>query len=215
MKKDFWMERWEKGEIRFHQNEINPYLCRHWQDLHPVQGSTVFVPLCGKSQDMLWLRNQGHVVLGVELSEIAVQAFYQESHFSPHKTSRDKFEHYAAEDIHILLGDFFDLKKQDLTGVSTVYDRASLVALPTEMRVEYVRHLVNILPQGTQILLVTFDYPQPEMSGPPFAVSAPEVEALYHDHADLCLLSQHDILHQFRKPGLTRMQENIYLLTLR
>ena len=178
MKKDYWIERWERGETGFHQNEINPYLIRHWHDVRPTQGRKVFVPLCGKSQDMLWLHGQGYSVLGVELSAIATQAFFTEFGYIPHKTIGVKFDQYEADGITILCGDFFNLAKDALAGVSVVYDRASLVALPPEMRERYVHHLVNLLPSETQILLITFDYPQHKMNGPPFAVSTTEVTAL-------------------------------------
>jgi thiopurine S-methyltransferase len=218
MKKDFWLERWERVEIGFHQDEFNPYLCEYWQELHLVRGSMVFVPLCGKSQDMLWLRKQGHQVMGVELSNIAVQAFFKENGYTPHHVTRGKFEHCAADGIRVLCGDFFDLSKDDLAKVSAVYDRASLIALPPEMRERYVRHLVSILPPATQILLITVDYPQPEMPGPPFSVSSGEVEALYREHAVVRLLAQPDVLAQnprFQQRGLSRLRENIFLLTLR
>jgi thiopurine S-methyltransferase len=217
MKKDFWLERWEKQEIGFHQNEINPYLRQYWPELLPAQGAKVFVPLCGKSQDMLWLREQGHSVLGVELSDLAVQAFFRENNLTPNQFNSERFEHHEAEDLHILCGDFFDLNKEQLTGVRVVYDRASLVALPPEMRESYVRHLVNTLASETQILLITFDYNQAEMSGPPFAVSSAEVALLYQDHAQIRLLAHRDVLDQnprFRQRGLSRIEENIFLLTL-
>jgi thiopurine S-methyltransferase len=217
MKKDFWLERWEREEIGFHQNETNPYLRQYWPELRLASGSEVFVPLCGKSRDMLWLREQGHPVLGVELSAIAVQAFFKENGYIPHHEISEKFDCCEAEGIRILCGDFFDLGKDDLAKVSAVYDRASLVALPPEMRERYARHLVNILPPATQILLIAFDYPQPEMPGPPFAVSAGEVEALYRGHAGIRLLAQLDVLAQnprFQERGLSRLQENIFLLTL-
>ncbi len=217
MKKDFWLERWARGETGFHQNEINPYLSRHWQDLHPTYGSKVFVPLCGKSQDMLWLRQQGHLVIGVELSSIAVRDFFAELGNNPHKSEGTKFDQYEADGVLILCGDFFDIGKDDIAGVGAVYDRASLVALPPDMRERYVSHLVGILQPATQILLITFDYPQHEMSGPPFAVSESEVNALYRNHADVRLLSQHDALpqnHRFQERGISRMQENIFLLTI-
>jgi thiopurine S-methyltransferase len=218
MKKDFWLERWDREEIGFHQNEVNPYLCEYWQELHLARGSMVFVPLCGKSQDMLWLRKQGHQVMGVELSNIAVQAFFKENGYNPHHVTRGKFAHCEADGIRILCGDFFDLSKDDLAKVSAVYDRASLIALPPEMRERYVRRLANILPPATQILLITVDYPQPEMQGPPFSVSSGEVEALYREHAEVRLLAQLDVLAQnprFQQRGLSRLQENIFLLTLR
>jgi len=218
MKKDFWLERWEKEEIGFHQDDFNPYLRRYWQEVHLASGSLVFVPLCGKSRDMLWLREQGHHVLGVELSAIAVQAFFKENGYVPGHGSEGKFERCEANGIRILCGDFFDMGKDELADVQAVYDRASLIALPPEMRERYVRHLAGILPPATQILLITVDYPQPEMQGPPFAVSIGEVETLYRKHAEVRLLAKLDVLEQsprFQQRGLSRLQENIFLLTLR
>ncbi|MDO8262921.1 MAG: thiopurine S-methyltransferase [Gallionella sp.] len=217
MKNEFWLERWERDEIGFHQNEINPYLCQYWKELHVAHDGEVFVPLCGKSRDLLWLRKQEHPVLGVELSAIAVQAFFKENGLTPDHVTAGKFDRYEADGIHILCGDFFDLNKDDLAKVSAVYDRASLIALPPEMRERYARHLVSILPPATQILLITFDYPQPEMPGPPFAVSTGEVEALYLGYAEVRLLAHLDVLPQnphFQGRGLSRLQENIFLLTL-
>lgn len=217
MEKDFWLERWEREETGFHQNEINPYLRQHWPELRLARDSEVFVPLCGKSRDMLWLRRQGHSVLGVELSVIAAQAFFKENDCTPHHVVGDKFERYETDGMRILCGDFFDLSKGDLAQVGAVYDRASLVALPPEIRERYARHLASILPPGTQILLVTFDYPQAEMSGPPFAVAVNEVESLYREHAEIRLLAQLDALAQnprFQERGLSSLQENIFLLNM-
>ncbi|GAB5606067.1 thiopurine S-methyltransferase [Sideroxyarcus sp. TK5] len=218
MKKEFWLERWERAEIGFHQNEINPYLLKYWGELHAAQGGEVFVPLCGKSLDMVWLRERGHTVLGVELSAIAVRDFFSEQGKSPAHTHSEKFECCEAEGIRILCGDFFDLRKEDMAQVRAVYDRASLVALPPEMRERYARHLVEILPPGSQVLLVTFDYPQEQMPGPPFAVSEAEVRALYAPYAEIRFLEQADILEReprFKARGVTRMQENIFLLMLK
>ncbi|MHB1115634.1 thiopurine S-methyltransferase [Sideroxydans sp.] len=218
MKKEFWLERWERAEIGFHQNDINPYLQQFWPTLKSAQDGDVFVPLCGKSLDMLWLRGQGHRVLGVELSAIAVRDFFSEQGKSPAHTHSEKFECCEADGIRILCGDFFDLRKEDMERVNAVYDRASLVALPADMRERYAQHLAEILPSGTQVLLVTFDYPQEEMPGPPFAVSVEQVRALYEQYAKIDLLKQVDILDReprFKARGVTRMQENIFLLTLK
>lgn len=218
MKKEFWLERWAREEIGFHENEVNAYLIQYWHALHLAHDSAVFVPLCGKSADLQWLREQGHPLLGVELSRIAVQAFFTENGYLANVVRSEKFERYEANGIRILCGDFFDLGRDDMGGVKAVYDRAAMVALPPEMRERYVKHLLSILPPAAQILLVTFDYPQAEMQGPPFALSAEEVTALYREHAEIRLLAQIDVLPQnprFQKRGLTRLQESIYLLTLR
>ena len=218
MKKDFWLERWQREEIGFHESTANANLTQFWHELHLASGSEVFVPLCGKSVDMQWLREQGHPVVGVELSSIAAQAFFRENGYVVNSFRSGKFERYAANEIRILCGDFFDLISDDLASIRAVYDRASMVALPPDMRERYVEHMVSILPPATQMLLIAFDYPQAEMPGPPFAVSPAEVEALYGKHAEIRLLAQIDVLAQnprFQQRGLTRLQESIYLLTLR
>lgn len=218
MKKEFWLERWERAETGFHEGVVNAYLTQYWQEFQLARDSKVFVPLCGKSVDTQWLRQQGHAVVGVELSEIAAQAFFRENGYTAAISSHDKFRQYEANNIRILCGDFFDLQRDDLAGVSAVYDRAAMVALPAEMRLSYAHHLLNILPSKSKILLITFDYPQAEMPGPPFAFAATEVETLFSEKADIKLLAQFDMLAQnprFQQRGLTRLQENIYLLQMR
>jgi thiopurine S-methyltransferase len=235
MTEDYWLGRWKRGEIAFHQDEINPYLRRYWGELGLAPGSTVFVPLCGKSQDMLWLREQGHRVLGIELSSMAVEAFFEESGLAPKRFHSEKFDCYEAGGVRILCGDFFDLDKAELASVRGVYDRAALIALPSEMRKRYVAHLLGILtlptvrpaispaplvPSTIKMLLVTLDYPVAEMEGPPFAVPPEEVEALYREgnaHADIRLLLYEDVLEEsprFRERGLSQLAEYIFLLEL-
>jgi thiopurine S-methyltransferase len=216
MDKEFWLERWVRDEIAFHQDAFNPHLRRHWPRLNAAHDARVFVPLCGKSLDMRWLREQGYAVLGVELSAIAVEAFFGENRETPRRFEDARFKHAVADEIHLLCGDFFDLAQDDLKDVGAVYDRASLVALPPSLRARYVEHLLNLLPSKTPILLLSFDYPQAEMQGPPFAVSAEEVKALYAPRAKVDLIEQLDALEnfpRFRERGLSRLYENIYCIT--
>ncbi len=217
MKDDYWVDRWKQGEIGFHQTDINPYLRQFWEGLRLAKDSEVFVPLCGKSRDMLWLREQQYSVLGIELSAIAVETFFEENALSPHHTACDKFDRFDVNGISILHGDFFDLCTEDLVRVNAVYDRAALVALPSEMRKRYVQRLLTILPSATQILLITLDYPQDEMPGPPFAVSHDEIKTLYRNCAEIRALTQVDVLKQnsrFQERGLSRLQESVFLLKL-
>ena len=218
MEKDFWLERWKNEQIGFHEQEANPFLTEYWQALHLVPGSKVFVPLCGKSVDMQWLRSQGHPVIGVELSEKAAQDFFKENDYTASVAKVNTFVCYEANNIEIKCGDFFDLSKAELASVNAVYDRASMVALPLEMRQRYVQHMAKILPPKTQILLITFDYPPAEMQGPPFSVSPANVEALYREYAEIRQLAETDVLPQnprFKSKGLTRLHESVFLLTLK
>ena len=218
MNPDFWHERWQNRQIGFHRDEVHPYLTQFWPTLGIVRGSRVFVPLCGKSNDLLWLRMQGHEVVGVEVSPIAVREFLEENRLTPSVSIVDTFQLYECDGIRLYCGDFFDLTASHLAGVSAIYDRAALVALPPEMRVGYARHLLQLLPSGAKTLLVAFEYPQHEMPGPPFNVDAAEIAALFGAQCDMALLLEADILAQeprFRDKGVTRLKEAVYALRVR
>lgn len=215
MEHDFWHRRWHKNEIGFHQETVNPYLVEHWPGLDLGAGSTAFVPLCGKSRDLAWLHGRGHGVVGVELSRVAVEAFLHEQHLRANPKPQGAFECWQTDGYRLLCGDFFALQPTDLGPVDAVYDRASLIALPPALRVRYAAHLRGLLPAGLPLLLVTVEYRQEEMDGPPFAVQQQEVEALYAAWQPT-LVARHDILaeaQRFRDQGVTRMHEAIYRMT--
>lgn len=215
MKTDFWLERWKNNEIGFHQQQINTHLQDYWGRLDLSASERVFVPLCGKSRDMLWLRAQGLQVLGVEISPIAVGDFFAENRLTPQTSSHGQYTRWESDQLVILDGDFFDLTPQALKDIAGVYDRASLIAFPLEMRLTYATHLKSILPVTAEILLVTMEYPQDEMQGPPFSVSEQEVIELYHADYRIECLYQLDILAEnprFRQRGLSRLVEKVYHL---
>ena len=218
MEADFWHARWQQNQIGFHQQDINMHLQDYWPlPGMPVQGG-VFVPLCGKSRDMLWLAAQGYRVLGVEISPIAVRDFFEEHDLEPRISRRGAFESWVCDDLEILCGDFFHLTPDDMAGVKAVYDRASLVALPPGMRADYAAQLARLLVAGVSALLVSMEYPDHEMQGPPFSVTRGEVDSLYQSAFQVNLLASVDILKEnenLRRRGLTRMQEKVYQLTRR
>ncbi len=218
MEPGFWHERWERAEIGFHQQDINAHLQQFWQALNLRPGQRVFVPLCGKSRDLLWLAGEGHPVIGVELSPIAVEAFFVENGLQPRRRREGAFEIWEADEIRILLGDFFALEPGQVTDVAGVYDRASLIALPPALRERYTHYLGTILPSGIQMLLVTLEYDPSVLSGPPFAVSEHEVHTLYTTTHDIELLYTRDALaaeSRWRERGLNWLLEKVYRLTQR
>lgn len=188
MEAQFWHDRWSQRDIGFHQSEINAFLIKYWPALELAENSTVLVPLCGKSRDMVWLAQRGHSVIGLELSEVAVDEFFQELGVTPEIERNDRFVIYSADNIRILCGDFFAVTQQDLGPIDAVYDRAALVALPPEMRRRYAEHLGTLLSAPVQTLLVTFEYEEGQAEGPPFCVDRKEVTALFGDCCDLELL---------------------------
>ena len=218
MHQEFWLERWQKNEIGFHCKDVNPYLKRYWQSLNVAQGSKVFVPLCGKSEDMLWLMAQGYHVMGVELSPLAISAFCNENALPSAIAQEGKFTISQGYQFNLYCGNFFDLTPGQFTKIGAVYDRAALIALPPDLRRAYVRHLNDCLNAGVKILLVIFDYEQQEMQGPPFSIKKQDVEALYGGWCEINLLCSENILDQeprFRERGLTYLQEHAYVLTVK
>lgn len=218
MDTDFWLQRWHRNETGFHQPDPNALLTTHWSKLSLPPGSRVFVPMCGKSVDLTWLRERGHEVVGVELSPLAAEAFANDNGIAMQIERVGAFEIHRADRLSILVGDLFDLGPVELQGVAAVYDRAALVALPAPLRSRYVQHLRRLLGTGTQTLLVTFEYDQAQMDGPPFAVDDAEVHALYGAGAEIEELVRQDILEQeprFRERGLRRLSESAYRITQR
>ena len=169
MDAQFWHDRWQEGRLGFHEGRVNRMLEAHVGALGLLPGQRVFLPLCGKTVDIPWLLAQGYRVAGAELSEIALRDLFAEMGVVPEVTETGAHRRYSASGVEIFAGDIFDLTAETLGQVDAVYDRAALVALPEGMRERYAAHLAAITGRAPQ-LLVTFDYDQSVMDGPPFAV---------------------------------------------
>jgi len=213
MQPDFWLQRWQTHQIGFHRDTPLPLLLKHWPELGLETGSQVFVPLCGKSLDMLWLAEQGHRILGVELSQLAITQFFDERGLSP-KTKQSPFgTHYCADAWEIICGDAFTLSPEILQYCAGVYDRGAMIALPPKMRETYIATAWSRLPVGCQGLLVTLEYPQAEKNGPPFSVEETEVRQQFADIYTVELLERRNILKnepKFQAEGITALHTSIY-----
>ena len=174
-----WLKFWENNETNWHGDKITQELVEYFELFELETRDKVFVPLCGKSLDMIYIMNQGFSVVGVEISEIGVRQFFSENNLAYKITKVDDFDLYSTENLEIYCGDFFALTSKHLNNVKSVFDRKSLIALEPEVRQKYVKHLNDIISLGARILLVTLQYPQYQMSGPPFSVDKSEVESLF------------------------------------
>lgn len=191
MHPDFWLERWRNNQIGFHEPAANPLLVAHFATLEMAPASRMFLPLCGKTLDIDWLLARGHRVAGVELSRLAVEQVFERLGQRPQVSTVGALECHGMPGLAIYLGDMMALREEDLGEVDAVYDRAALIALPPAMRADYAAHLTRIT-RGAAQLLVTLDYDQSRLDGPPFAVPASEVQQLYADRNPR-LLARHDV----------------------
>ena len=176
----------------------------------------MFVPLCGKSLDLLWLLERGHCLTGVELSAVALESFCMEQGIPARRRTLANFDLYEAARLDLYRGDFFALTPELLGACAAVYDRAALISWLPELRAAYVEHMTALTSPGTQTLLLTMEYTQAQMSGPPFSMTADDVEGLYAREHSIERLSRHDILAnepRLRSRGLTELHEVCYRLT--
>jgi len=189
-----WQQCWRDRQTDFHQKEVNQLLTRFWRGLDLAQGSRVFVPLCGKSLDMIWLALQGHEVIGLELSPVAVRAFFRENRMQPSRRKVGQFTLWQYGKISILCGDYFFVNQTDLGCIDVVYDRAALTALPEDIRRLYVAHLKLILPAACKVFLLTVeDADEGETREVTLGASA-EITALYEQAFEIELAHVESVL---------------------
>lgn len=215
MHHEFWHERWQTGQIGFHQSNVHPFLARWWPELGLASGTRVYVPLCGKSLDMAWLARRGHRVAGSELSPIAIREFFSEQGLSPSQGHVGSFVRHASGPYEILEGDALELTAAELGTIGAVYDRAALIALPPDLRTRYAASLARLLPAGARGLLVAFEYPQEMKGGPPFSVEAAEVHRLFAPAFAVREVERRDVIAEspkFAELGIPALYETAFLL---
>ena len=215
MHPDFWHQRWQDNQIGFHQDKPTPLLLKHWPSLALPHGSRVFVPLAGKSLDMLWFASRGHRVLGVEIEPLAVEQFFAENGLVPAIHESQYGRHYVSDEIELVCGNAFALDAAALSDCVAVFDRAALIALPPDMRRRYVHELYARLPAGCRGLMITLEYPPQEKQGPPFTVPDAEVLERYGPDWDIEVLERRDILAQqpaFVAEGVSALDTVVYRL---
>jgi thiopurine S-methyltransferase len=213
---DFWLDRWRTAQIGFHQAAADRHLKAYWPLLKLPANSPVFVPLCGKSLDLMWLREQGYSVVGVELSPVALESFVMEQGIPARRRLIADFDVFEAEGFTLFCGDYFKLTPAVLGSVSAVYDRAALISWTPAARESYVKHLTLLTKPGTQTLLIAVEYPPEQMKGPPFPLTRGTIENLYADHYSIEELARHEILElepRLKARGLTELREVCYRMT--
>ncbi len=185
MDKQYWLDKWEISDIGFNQPKPHHLLTKYFGNLSLKPKARVFVPLCGKSIDILWLLEAGYQVVGIEISDIACEDFFKEHRLSYKASKQRDFMFYQGHHITLICGDFFGLTQDILGPVDAVYDRAALIALPSQERKQYAAHMIQLTPSNAQLFLITLKYTQAEFQGPPFSVSTEEVNMLYQKHLEI------------------------------
>lgn len=215
MENEYWINKWQTNDIAFHEKDINADLITYLHEfkLHP--GDCIFVPLCGKTRDMLWLADNGLHVVGVELSHVACRDFFIELNVTPDITKQPQFTRYRHNNIELLCGDLFTLTSTDFPVIHAVYDCKALIALPPDIRRKYVDHIVSCFGDKIKILLLTRET-SCKVNPPPFPIGRDEINLLYDSYfyvQQLKCLSISDIPERLIKKGYIEMTESVYLIS--
>ncbi len=208
MHADFWHKLWDTNDIGFHADDVNTFLLTFFSYLELKENSRVFIPLCGKTLDIEWLLNKGYRVVGAELNEKAIKELFSSLKLEVTVKKRGSLTLYTAKNIDIFVGDIFELDKETLGSVDAIYDRGAIVALPTEMRNKYTSLLLNITANAPQ-LVISYEYDQDLMEGPPFSVKESQLKDYYNEYYDFKLM-------QSSKPKAFEeldISETVWLLT--
>jgi len=186
MDSSFWYRCWERNTLGFHQRDVHPLLAQYFNKMVLPSDQHVFVPLCGKTFDMAYLA-QFMQVTGNELSAIACRDFFLDNKLQYQRQTIGDFQHYACQQLALWQGDFFKLSADDIDRVDWIYDRAALIALPTTMQQQYVEHLTTFFTSQTRLFLVTLEYPEGQLNGPPFSINNAAIKRLFSGFTIECI----------------------------
>lgn len=213
MDSSFWLNKWELNQIGFHKEIFNHNLTENFDKLDLPKGSHVFVPLAGKSLDIIWLLKQGHQVSAIELSSIAIKAFFYENKLSYKFEDKDGVKKYISNNLTFYEGDLFNLNFNGLEKIDCIYDRASMIALDPEQRKNYFAILKSLLDKGSKILLVALEYDQFIFEGPPFSVTYHEIFSELGDQYQLALISENETENKPKNFSDTdKLIEKVYII---
>jgi len=212
MEPEFWIESWqlEGSKTSFHRPDIHPYVLKYAPPEF-LEGKRVLVPLAGKTNDLEWFRQNAMHTTGIELVERPIRDFFSEHDLEFSRRSRKQF---VAQKMTFFCTDLFELTPQEVGPIDFIYDRASLIAFPYEMRLRYLEKMDELAHPGTQTLLITLEY-EPRMDTPPFSVTPAEVEEYYGakysiEHIEWPDRPNHGMKYKF---GLDFVKEHGFLLT--
>ena len=204
---------WQGDKLGWHKEDINPHLLKHINTIllssnagnaYPIPKHNIFVPLCGKSIDLVYLATHTGIsnVVGIDIvrnaavdfasehteftiQEVDKQQCKEEEDDTNNKIGKDtttSIQKFKGNKLTILIDDLFKMPTNNRYDI--IYDRASIVAIKPSLRQEYVNLMGTLLQPGGSILLVTLDRrtttsEEAKNDGPPFSLDEKEIRQLY------------------------------------
>lgn len=174
-----WNEKFWKSSSdnpSFHVSSPHRTLIKYYNQIFKDDSEKrVFIPLCGKSLDMLYLTDQGHEVVGVEFSDFAVKSFFEDSKLDYTKEAIKNFVIWKSKDpaknVTIYQGDFYEVESKTLGFFDVVWDRGSFTAINIDDRELYTDIMFQIMKPSARYLVQVCKYDGSLYGGPPHYVT--------------------------------------------
>lgn len=205
-----WVERWQTGQTGWHEQDGNDLLHRFWPDQRSA--GSVLVPLCGGSEDLVWLARRGWRVTGVELSTLAIEKLLRSHGLAYEVEALDQGLRYRVSSLPLTIhaGDYFEFSAAPAS-FDALFDRGCLVALDERTRPIYVERTKALLKDNAYRMIIALEYDQAQVEGPPFSVMAEEVKGYWPDlqqrHVRNDLI---DLPDKFQEAGVTDLREVVW-----
>ncbi|XP_068431853.1 probable thiopurine S-methyltransferase isoform X2 [Clinocottus analis] len=184
-------------------------------------GVRFFFPLCGKAVDMKWLADMGHSVVGVEISEKAIQQFFTENNMTYSEEAVPslpgaKVYKSSERNISLYQCDLFTFSSSIEGQFGAIWDRGSLVAINPRDREKYAALIISLMAKDCRYLLDTLLYNPELYQGPPFLVPDEQVASLFGNSCDVEQLYYFDALTDRQRAwNLDYLEEKVHLITLK
>jgi len=193
----YWQARWATGQSQWHSDQPHKYLVKYIDQL--AVGSSkvrIFLPMCGKAGDLMYLYQAGHTVLGVEGVPFVVEQFFRENKIEHEKTKMEELNgwKYKSKDgrMTVFACDFFLMTPAILGAVDAVYDRGALTAITPQDRQSYIAVMKNLLSPEFRYILNAYEYDDTMFQGPPRNLPRDEVFNLFEKFAEVDILEESD-----------------------
>ena len=196
---DFWSQTfWSTGNLPWHIKNTNEFLVRHLDSLTKEgETPTVLVPLCGKTADLVYLRDKGFKVIGVEGNRQPIEYFKMESGLRLKEGVLNGVIFHETEDhkLTIFQTDFLFMNIPSLEGtIDCVWDRAALNAISIHQRKDYITTVKKLLKATSfRYLLSAYEYDVDKGDGPPYSLPQEDVQQLLANFAGITKLEEKGI----------------------
>lgn len=221
MSHDWWLDKWEQGMLGWHRDKVDAILQKYLKQLTGERESiSILVTLCGKTLDLPWLADQGHDVVGCELSELAGKQLFEENNI-PYSVSTVKdFKVFSATNkkLKFYAGDFYKLDASLIGPFDVIWDHNAFGAVSPDDRSRYIEILTSLLvPHRGKILLSNYEYDQSKRNVAPYSLNTLQIKEYFGSSYEVELLERMDYNDSFftKKFNLDWGYRPIHLLTLR